>query len=190
FLAGDAPFLTKRYGRHGPFRGLLSALEALVRPHVAPVSVAPAVGDSQIIEVAVDGLEGAGPLQVEDYICIFQQPRTAEHNLIFLQNQTHAAQVPNDRLDPVLRSTRQRLVFVGEIDFRLNAAPSLGNVVTAKHVRESQKGKANVLIVNVGQLRLGEVVAVYSDIHQHAGRAGQTPRRVTHILGRALDHPN
>src|SRR5262249_11512703 len=114
FLAGDAPFLTKRYGRHGPFRGLLSALQALVRPHVAPVSVATAVGNSQIIEVAVDGLEGAGPLQVEDYICIFQQPRTAEHNLIFLQNQTHAAQVPNDRLDPVLRSTRQRLVFVGE----------------------------------------------------------------------------
>src|SRR5262249_12604638 len=146
FLAGDAPFLTKRYGRHGPFRGLLSALEALVRPHVAPVSVAPAVGNSQIFEVAVDGLEGAGPLQVEDYICIFQQPRTAEHNLIFLQNQTHAAQVPNDRLDPVLRSTRQRLVFVGEIDFRLNAARSLGNVVTGKHVREAQTGKANVLI--------------------------------------------
>src|SRR5215813_8899928 len=42
--------------RQGLFRGLLSALEALIRPHVAPLSVAPAVRDSQIIQVAVDCL--------------------------------------------------------------------------------------------------------------------------------------
>ena len=39
-------------------------------------------------------------------------------------------------------------------------------------------------------MRLGKVIAVDPDIHQHAGRAGQTLRRVAHVPRRALDHPN
>src|SRR6478672_858612 len=34
-----------------PLRGLLAALKALVGPHVAPVSVTAAIGDSQVVEV-------------------------------------------------------------------------------------------------------------------------------------------
>jgi len=49
-------------------------------------------------------------------------------------------------------------------------------------MREAQTGKAKVVVVNVGQMGLGEVIAVNPDSHQHTGRAGQTLRRVANIF--------
>jgi hypothetical protein len=40
--------------RENPFRSLLPALETLVSPHVTPVSVAPAIADTDFVQVAVD----------------------------------------------------------------------------------------------------------------------------------------
>ncbi len=55
-------------------------------------------------------------------------------------------------------------------------------------MREAEAREANVLVVEVGHVRLREVLAIDADVDQHAGRAGETLRRLDHVLRSALDH--
>ena len=99
-------------------------------------------------------LQGLGPLQIENDIGVPQQPGIAEHDLILFAQQAHAAQIPDHRLYAVLGRAGHGPIFIGEIDFRLDAAEPLGSVAFGKHVREVQTGEAKVVVVNVSQVRL------------------------------------
>src|SRR5262249_6616395 len=58
--------------RYSPFGSQLAALEAFVRPQVAPVSIAPAIGDTDIIEIAVNSLECSCTVEVEDDVSVWE----------------------------------------------------------------------------------------------------------------------
>src|SRR5579864_3222243 len=118
--------------------GQFPALETLVRPHVTPVSVPTTIGDTEIIEIAVHRLECIGALEVKDDVSVRKQHRLTRENLVFLPEQTAAAEIPDDRLNPVLRRACEGLVFAGEVDFRLNASRARRRVVGGEHVREAQ----------------------------------------------------
>ena len=51
-------------GGHCLFRGLFSALEALIRPHVSPIAVPSTIGYAEIIEIAVDRLKGSSTIKI------------------------------------------------------------------------------------------------------------------------------
>src|SRR5437867_1773060 len=89
--------------RYSPFGGELSALEALIRPQVSPVSIAPAIGDTEIIEIAVDRLEGSRTVEVEDDVSVWEQHRASAQDTVVLAEVTAAAEIPEDRLNPVIR---------------------------------------------------------------------------------------
>ncbi len=56
----------------GALGGQLAALETLIRPHVSPVSVSSTIGDTQIIEVAMDRFECSRTIKVEDNVGVSQ----------------------------------------------------------------------------------------------------------------------
>src|ERR1700719_4729542 len=67
-----------------PFRGLFPPIEALVGPHVSPVSVPPAVGDTLFIEIAMNRGQSRGSIEIEDHIGIAQEHRLAtQHAVVF-----------------------------------------------------------------------------------------------------------
>ena len=89
--------------RYSPFGGELSALEALIRPQVSPVSIAPAIGDTEIIEIAVNSLECSRTVEVEDDVGVWEQHRASAQETVVLAEVTTAAEIPEDRLNPVIR---------------------------------------------------------------------------------------
>src|SRR5690348_3850734 len=147
--------------------GQFPALETLVRPHVTPVSVPTTIGDTEIIEIAVDGLKGIRALQVEDDVSVRKQHRLTRENLIFLSEEAAPAEIPDDRLNPVFRCACEGLVFAGEVDFRLNASCARRRVVRGEHVWEAQTRITNVLVVEIGHVRAGNIFAVHTDIHEN-----------------------
>src|SRR2546430_2495342 len=71
WFPGDSPGASLRHAgcratRQRCFGGAFPADVALVRPHVAPVAIATAVADLDVVEIAVDGLQCGRALEVED----------------------------------------------------------------------------------------------------------------------------
>lgn len=54
-LSGESGITVRCQSTQNLLSGILSAFERLVRPHVAPISVATTVRDSNFIQVAVNG---------------------------------------------------------------------------------------------------------------------------------------
>ena len=119
--------------------GLFSANEALVRPHVAPVSVASAVGDPDFVEIAVDGLKSIRALKVEDDVGVLQQHRLSGKDAD--RPRARGPQRRRSRMTGSIQSSGlpgEWLVFVREIHFRLNAACALGRIASLRACAESR----------------------------------------------------
>src|SRR5262249_7435051 len=96
-------------GRSGQntLRRFFPADEAFVGPHVAPISVTSAIGDSELVQVAVNRLERLCALQIEDDIRVAKLHRLSAQNLVVLSKQAAAPEIGDDRLDQVLGPTRK-----------------------------------------------------------------------------------
>ena len=57
-------------------------------------------------------------------------------------------------------------------------------------MRKAEAREANVLVVEIGHVGVGKVLAVHADVHEHACRASQAPGRIEDVLRHALDHAN
>src|SRR6267143_5641034 len=87
----------------GSIGGLFPALEALIRPHVSPVSVPPTIGDTELIKIAMDGGESRGTIAVEDHVGVAKQHRLATQHAVVFAEKTAASEIPNNWLNPVFR---------------------------------------------------------------------------------------
>ena len=65
-----------------------------------------------------------------------------------------------------------------------------GALLRRKHVRKAEAREANILVVEIGHVGAGKVLAVHPDIDQNASRASQAPGGFEHVLRCALYHPN
>ena len=57
-------------------------------------------------------------------------------------------------------------------------------------MRKAEAREANILVVEVGHVGVGKVLPVHADVHEHAGRASQTPDGIEDIRRCALYHAN
>src|SRR6266446_2109917 len=83
-------------------RGQLPALKALVCPHIPPISIASAVGDTEIVKIAVDRLKGSRAIEVENDIGVGEQHRLAAQDTVILAEDATATEIANHGLNPVI----------------------------------------------------------------------------------------
>src|SRR5215813_3367766 len=102
-------------------RSLLTAFEAFVGPHVGPLTVPTAIGNSKFIQVAVYSFEGSRPIEIKNHVCKWDQHRFLAKYLVVVPKESAPSKICYDRLDPVARGIGQRSIFAGKIDFRLDA---------------------------------------------------------------------
>ena len=97
-----SPLGSTRRCMQGAFRRLFPALEAFVCPHVAPLSVTPTVGYSQLIKVAVYGFERGRAIEVENDVGISELHRLLAQDLIVFPEEATTTEIPDDRFNQVL----------------------------------------------------------------------------------------
>src|SRR5437868_1250918 len=75
---------------------LFAADKRFVRPHIAPISVTPAVGDADIIEVSVNLIQRGAALEVKNDICIAQQHCLATQDVVAIAEYSATAEVSDN----------------------------------------------------------------------------------------------
>src|SRR5882724_10846002 len=90
-------------GKQSSFCSLFTALEALIGPHVSPVPVPPAVGDTEFIEIAMNRGQSRGSIEIEDHVGVAQEHRLATEHAVVFAEKTAATQIPDYRLNAVFR---------------------------------------------------------------------------------------
>lgn len=83
------------------FRGPLPALEALICPQVAPISIASAIVDTEIVEIAVDRFQSSRAVEVEDDIGITEQHCFPAQDAVVLAEDPTTTKIVDDGLNPV-----------------------------------------------------------------------------------------
>src|SRR5262249_60407 len=83
------------------FRGPLPALEALICPQVAPISIASAIVDTEIVEIAVDRFQSSRAVEVEDDIGIREQHCFPAQDAVVLAEDPTTTKIVDDGLNPV-----------------------------------------------------------------------------------------
>ena len=138
----------------------------------------------------MDRLECSRTIEVEDDVGVSDQHRLAEQDAVVLPQDATAAEVRDDRLNPVIGRPGEGSVLVREVDFCLNTSCARGDIAGGKHMRKTEAREANVLVVEIGHVGIGKIPAVHADVHEHARRASQASGSVEHVLRRASDHAN
>src|SRR4029077_4528246 len=144
--------------------------------------------DAEIVQVAVDGLDGLGAVEIEDHVGVGDDGGVTGGALVVLVDGPGALQVSDDGVDQVVGRHGQRPVLAGEVDFGLDAAAPGGGVGGGQHVREAEPGEGDVLVVEVGDLAFREVRPVDAHVDQHAGGAGEALGGLDHVPRGSLDH--
>ena len=105
--------------------GVLAADEGLVGPDVRPVAIAAAVGEADLVEVAVHGRECLGTLEVEDDVGVRDVHGVREEDRVLLAQDAAAEEAVDDRLDALLGTPVQRPVLRRVVALRLQAAAAI-----------------------------------------------------------------
>src|SRR5258708_39021599 len=132
--------------------GTFPANEALIGPHVSPVSVPPAIGDADFIEITMDRRKSRGTIEVEDHVGVAKEHRLAAQYAVGFAEKSAAAEIPDNRLDPIFRRTRERFVFIGKIDFRLNATGPGRRITSSEHMWKAETAETDIFVVEVGHV--------------------------------------
>lgn len=171
---------------HTDVRCALAAEESLVGPDVAPVAEAAAVGDVHVVQIAVDGLDRLRQVVVEDDVGDRQEHRALVVNLGAELDKPRPDEAVDRRLDPALGRAGQRTVLVAEVDLGLKSRTSLRHRLGREVRAVADPRERNVLVVEIGPLRLQVDRPVDADVDHDALAARQQLRRVLHILRRTL----
>ena len=145
----------------------------MIGPHIAPVAETAAIAHADVIEITVNDRQRLWPVMVEDDIAEWQPHAALVDDLRAILDESAFDQAFDRRLDPVLRLAGQRAVLVTEIDLALETAAAGRHVVGREVSTMANAGEGNVLVIEVGPLRLHFDPAIETDVDDDYLRTGE-----------------